>query len=59
MAVRKNFRLLKYELILYHFKASDVVFKMMYNMFMLPHRFSNKRCVCVCVWGGGGGGGLS
>ena len=31
--------------------------KMMYNMSMSPHRFSNERCVCVCVCVGGGGGG--
>ena len=28
-----------------------IAFKMMYNMSMLRHRFSNER------WGGGGGGG--
>ena len=78
MGVRKNFKLLKYEHIIYSFEARNLgkshwgvikprnqnifekfklnrnlqmtPFKMMYDMSMLRHRFSNKR-------GGGGGGG--
>ena len=47
----KNSKLLQYEHIIYHFKAHDleIPLKMMYNMSMLRHRFSNER------WVGGGG----
>ena len=32
-----------------NWNLEKILFKMMHNMCMLRHRFSNERCVCVCV----------
>ena len=57
MAVRKNFKLLKYEHIIYHFKARGLEISNIYNYFreILKFRdfyehFKKFREICFCLF---------